>query len=107
MIFALSSSIPALLNIVLLIDLTLFTVPSSKALLYPCFNSYPYGCLVGFYVVCESDKAVACQFFRLFDPFVQSHFRYFDITSFGWNQSLRRTGSLPGATKSDEEPISI
>ena len=34
MIFALSSSIPALLNIVLLIDLTLFTVPSSKALLY-------------------------------------------------------------------------
>lgn len=48
---------PALLNIVLLIVFTLFTVPSSKALLVVCANSHLYRCLVGLYVIYESDRA--------------------------------------------------
>lgn len=48
---------PALLNIVLLIVFTLFTVPSSKALLVVCVNSYLYRCLVDLYVIYESDRA--------------------------------------------------
>ncbi len=48
---------PALLNIVLLIVFTLFTVPSSKALLVVCVNSHLYRCLVGLYVIYESDRA--------------------------------------------------
>ncbi len=48
---------PALLNIVLLIVFTLFTVPSSKALLVVCVNSHLYRCLVDLYVIYESDRA--------------------------------------------------